>query len=533
MKTFFASLMPIWPDGWISIKALTNASKSVFERITSKINTNGHGAPSASEVVNTGGPSKRVATPPSSLTLTPPKLAPPVSTTYLSPTVRSPPSIPAAVRAATTAQSGVTVEFSSTKPITTSSPYVLQFASPSTSTASKKETPRVTVPPIIDLTEMSSTNVSSNSAKQQQLTSPASAAPASSTVNFSPPSITTTSKSGTPTPANSACPQRRIVLNASPSTNSAVSSPTILNRAQMSSVTVPVAQFLGRGTSSSPIAATVPPQQQQQASTLQTVTNIISAYQANFQKQQAQAQVMANMQKQAQAMVNLQKQQAQASVTKRQEKQPSIIQTQANIQKSQQRVQQTPRQQPQQQQRVTTFPENVRYTAPVSSIIINRSQQQHPQAAHATQINSATVGQQASIGASGNTRIAHSTPGVVSTPHRGVWGSQISSSSSSGTSQLTASLPTAQIIRTQSTQQQQQQQRMPSQQQQQLMQAHSQQSQNQVQLQQFQQQQQFRAAVAGMVARSPLDYLSWTRQFDTSQNQSNEAHRNSDRNSGK
>ncbi|VDL63525.1 unnamed protein product [Hymenolepis diminuta] len=226
---------------------------------------------------------------------------------------------------------------------------------------------------------------------------------------------------------------------------------------------------------------------------------------------------MANMQKQAQAMVNLQKQQAQASVTKRQEKQPSIIQTQANIQKSQQRVQQTPRQQPQQQQRVTTFPENVRYTAPVSSIIINRSQQQHPQAAHATQINSATVGQQASIGASGNTRIAHSTPGVVSTPHRGVWGSQISSSSSSGTSQLTASLPTAQIIRTQSTQQQQQQQRMPSQQQQQLMQAHSQQSQNQVQLQQFQQQQQFRAAVAGMVARSPLDYLSWTRQFDTSQ----------------
>lgn len=230
-------------------------------------NTNGHAAPSASEVVNTGEPSKPVATPPSSSTLTPPKLAPPIPTTYLSPAVRSPPSVAAAMRAATTAQSGVTVEFSSTKPITTSSPYVLQFASPSTSTASKKETPRVTVPPIIDLTEMSSTNVSSNSAKQQQLTSPTSAAaPASSTVNFSPPSITTTSKSGTPTPANSACPQRRIVLNASPSTNSVVSSPTILNRAQMSSVTVPVAQFLGRGTSSSPVAATVPPQQQQQAS---------------------------------------------------------------------------------------------------------------------------------------------------------------------------------------------------------------------------------------------------------------------------
>ncbi|VDN97727.1 unnamed protein product [Rodentolepis nana] len=240
--------------------------------------------------------------------------------------------------------------------------------------------------------------------------------------------------------------------------------------------------------------------------TLQTVTNIISAYQANFQKQHAQAQVMANMQKQGQSLVNLQRHQGQTSVPKQEEKQPTLIQTQANAQKPQQQVQQT-----QQQQRVTTFPENVRFTTQVPSIIINRTPQQHLQAAHTAQINSPTAGQQASISVSNNTRIAHSTA-VLSTPQRGAWGNQVSQSPSSTTSQLTNSLPTAQIIRPQSTQQR----TLPQQQQQQI-QTHSQQSSPQVQFQQFQQQQQFRAAVAGMVSRNPLDYISWTRQFSTSQ----------------
>lgn len=294
----------------------------------------------------------------------------------------------------------------------------------------------------------------------------------------------------------------------------------------MPSVTVPVAQFLGRNASSSPVATAVSSQQQQQTATLQTVTSIISAYQANFQKQHAQAQVMTNMQKHGQSIVNLQKHQGQTSVLKQEEKQPSIIQTQANTPKPEQQVQQTQRQQTQ-QQRVTTFSENVRFATQVPSIIINRSHQQQLQTGHNAQINSPTAGQQAGISVSSNTRIAHSTA-VLSTPQRGAWGNQVSQSPSSNTTLLTNSLPTAQIIRPQSTQQR----TLPHQQQQQ-MQAHSQQSAPQVQFQQFQQQQQFRAAVAGMVSRNPLDYLSWTRQFTTSQDQSNEAHRNSDRSSGK
>nr|CUU98656.1 hypothetical transcript [Hymenolepis microstoma] len=270
-----------------------------------------------------------------------------------------------------------------------------------------------------------------------------------------------------------------------------VSSSTVLNRPQMPSVTVPVAQFLGRNASGSPVATTVSSQQQQQTATLQTVTNIISAYQANFQKQHAQTQVMTNMQKQGQSIVNLQKHQGQTGVLKQEEKPSSIIQTQTNTQKLEQQVQQTQRQQTQQQQRVTTCPENVRFATQVPSIIINRSHQQQLQATHTAQINAQTAGQQASINVSNNTRVAHSTA-VLSRPQRGAWGNQVSHSPGSNTALLTNSLPTAQIIRPQSTQQRP----LPHQQQQQ-MQAHSQQSAPQAQFQQFQQQQQFRAAVAG------------------------------------
>ncbi|VDN97726.1 unnamed protein product [Rodentolepis nana] len=251
MKTFFVGLMSIWPEGWISVKK-----------------SNGHAASVASEGVNTGGSSLPAITPPVSLVLTPPKLAPPVSATP----VRNPPSVASAMGAASAVQSGVAVELSSAKSTTNSNPYVLQFASSSPNAGHKKETPKATVPPFIDLTETNSSSVASNCGKQQHMTSSTvPATPVNRSMNFSPPRITA-SKSGTskPTssvPANSAGPQRRIVLNASSSTNSpVVSSSTVLSRPQLPSVTVPVAQFLGRNPTSSPIATTVSSQLQQQAS---------------------------------------------------------------------------------------------------------------------------------------------------------------------------------------------------------------------------------------------------------------------------
>nr|CUU98655.1 hypothetical transcript [Hymenolepis microstoma] len=163
MKTFFVSLTSIWPEGWISVKALMNASKSVFERINNKAKSNGCAASSASEVVNTGGSSLPELTPSVSSILTPPKLPPPVSAAPVSPAVRSSPSVAGAMRAASVVQSGVAaVELSSTKSTTNSSPYVLQFASSTTSAGPRKETPKVTVPQFIDLTEMNSSSVGSN-----------------------------------------------------------------------------------------------------------------------------------------------------------------------------------------------------------------------------------------------------------------------------------------------------------------------------------------------------------------------------------
>ncbi|VDK43379.1 unnamed protein product [Taenia asiatica] len=306
MKRFLHTLIPLWPDNWISVAALWRAGSSTYQFVLNKL------MPGASSVVTSSAPnpSKAVAPVVSKPTGAVSTFAFPNKTTAMtalpasgnrSPATSKSSTSVAAATALRTTQSPLTPMLATSTaanaryvsssnpqqmftPLVSSSAagtggkeggvYMLQFATSSppvsAATTTKKDAPKAAVvAPLIDLTE-----VHRESSPQPRPLSSTVITPSVSSSNLSPPSIATKAVSPVVTSRRVACAPQNLT-SVVPTAPPAV-------RASVPSVTVSMGQILSR----TPITVSQQQQQQQASITLQAVSNIISAFQQqNLQKQ--------------------------------------------------------------------------------------------------------------------------------------------------------------------------------------------------------------------------------------------------------
>ncbi|KAL5964456.1 Ubinuclein-1 [Taenia solium] len=314
MKRFLHTLIPLWPENWISVAYMSNAATLCWLIVTAT--SPPHRMPGALPVVTSSAPnpSKAVAPVVSKPIGAVSTFAFPNKTTAMtalpasgnrSPATSKSSTSVAAATALRTTQSPLTPMLATSTaanaryvsssnpqqmftPLVSSSAagtggkeagvYMLQFATSSppvsAATTTRKDAPKAAVvAPLIDLTE-----VHQESSPQPHPLSSTVITPSVSSSNLSPPSIAAKAVSPVVTSRRVACAPQNLT-SVVPTAPPAV-------RASVPSVTVSMGQILSR----TPITVSQQQQQQQASITLQAVSNIISAFQQqNLQKQRLAA----------------------------------------------------------------------------------------------------------------------------------------------------------------------------------------------------------------------------------------------------